>query len=117
MWFSIKIYLRDRWLLVTSLLSLAIQIFLWSYLFRYLPPNNESVFLHYTILVGIDLVGPAWQAYALPSGGALIMVVNYVVGFFTFPQGRFMARLLGVATLILQILLVIAVVFIVSLNK
>ncbi len=117
MWFAIKLYLRDRWLLVTSLVSLLIQLFLWTYLLIFIPPNSESVFLHYTVSVGIDLIGPAWQVYALPAGGALMIVVNYVVGFFTFNQGRFVARLLGVATVILQILLVVAEVFIVSLNK
>lgn len=117
MWFSLKLYLRDRWLLVSGIGTLLAQLFLWGYLFRLLPPSNEPVFLHYTILVGVDFIGPAWQAYLLPLGGFIFALVNYAVGFITFNQGRFLARLLCVSTFFLHLLLAIAVVFLVGLNK
>ncbi len=116
MWFTLKIYIRDRWVLASLSLALVLQAIAWSYLLVKLPPNGLPVFLHYTILSGIDLIGPAWQAYILPAAGAAMILVNYAVGFFTFNHGRFMARLIGVATVFLQVLLLIAVVFIVSLN-
>lgn len=117
MWFSLKLYLRDRWLLVSGLGTLFVQLFSWGYLLRLLPPSSEPVFLHYTILVGVDFIGPAWQAYLLPLGGLIIVLVNYAVGFITFNQGRFLARLLSVSTFFLQLLLAGAVVFLVGLNK
>jgi hypothetical protein len=117
MWYTLKIYLRDRYLFATFLGACLVQVAIWIYLFLRIPPNSPSIFLHYNILVGVDLVGPAWQLYFLTGIGLFTILINFVFGLFAFNEGRLLARLLGVATVILQLLLLVGVVFIVGLNK
>lgn len=65
---------RSAWLFaIAGLVNLAqwITIATW--------PASSVAPLHYTIYFGIDLTGEAWQLYALPAVGVLILVFHYFI--------------------------------------
>ena len=100
--FSLKLYLRDRWILGPGLAAVGILGLLWGYTFRRLGPTPQSVFLHYTVVFGVDWVGSWWQLWLLPGFGTVIFLLNYLVGWFVYSQEKLAARALTVVTFLLM---------------
>ncbi len=111
-----KLYFRDPWVYIPFLSSVALNIFLWWSVARYLGHSSDQLFTHYNIMFGVDLLGGVWQVYALPAGGLVVAVVHAIVALFLYPVDRFLARVLAVAVGTLHLFLVPATLFIIHLN-
>ncbi len=44
-------------------------------------PSGLPVALHYTVLSGIDILGPGTELYKVPFIGSLVFVVNLILSF------------------------------------
>lgn len=66
---------RSAWLIGVALVFSTVQwvvVAMW--------PNTTVAPLHYTIYFGIDLTGPSWQRYIIPSVATLIVFIHYLLG-------------------------------------
>ncbi len=116
MFYSPKLYLRDPWVSLPLLASLALQAAMWWYIVSKIPRTGEQIFLHYNIMFGIDLVGEWWKILFAPISGAAVLIINYLLSFTLYSANRFLARLLAVFTTCFETLLLIGAVLIVRLN-
>ena len=78
--------------------------------------GKTAVPLHYNIHVGVDTVAPWWRIYVVPALGILIACVNVFLARFMWSRDPMLAYVIAVATVLLQVILMIAMVFIVYLS-
>jgi len=113
--YPLKLYVRHSAVLVLLVLSALVNVAIWLRILE-IKPTEEFVFLHYTILFGVDLFGPWWRIFVLPVGGLLILLINAVIGWIFFHKDRVVAQLLLSVAAMCQIFLYIGATLLVFLN-
>ena len=96
------------------LLVLTIALPVW----RILPMAGQKPFipLHYNVYVGVDAFGPWYDIFVLPVLGAALLVVNLIFQAVFFERERVLSAFFAVATLVTELVLLVAMVLIVLLN-
>lgn len=88
----------------------------WIWLIWNIRPQENNIFLHYTALFGVDLIGPWQQVFYLPLVGLCIMLVNAFVGWMLFREDKTIGYIsLGIAAF-LQLIIFISSHLLVLLN-
>lgn len=116
MFYFYKLYFRDLWVSAPLLSVILIQIFLWGYLFFNIRPDAGQIFLHYSIIFGVDLVGDWWKIYYLPLVGVLVVLFNYFFSGLLYSVDKFLARLLSFWVLFFHLFLMAGTILLVRLN-
>lgn len=117
MFYAPKLYIRDPWILFPLVGTGLIQAFIWWYVLSHIHPSSDPIFLHYTILFGVDLIGNWQQVLIPPSIGLGLGVFNYLFSFGIYGSSRLVARLMSFATVFIQLFLAMGVVMIVGLSS
>ncbi|HRH32077.1 MAG TPA: hypothetical protein PLK06_02005 [bacterium] len=78
--------------------------------------GKTAVPLHYNIHVGVDMVGPWWQIYLVPTIGFLVLGVNLVLARFMWTRDPMLSHVAVAATAVIELLLFVAMIFIVFLS-
>lgn len=103
-----------RWLLVGTIFLNAAN---WVFLAFFIHPVNFNIILHYNVYFGVDLIGDWWQTYILPSMGIVFLLINFFLARqFYRNRERIASYILLLASLMIQIGLIIASVGIVLIN-
>lgn len=97
-------------------LALALNLVMWGWLLLNIHPQTEQLFLHYTILFGVDLIGPWSKIFYLPISGFVIIMINALIGWIIFKSDKFFAHILNAVALFCQILLLVGTWLLVYLN-
>lgn len=114
--YSPWLYIRDRWVYIPGLSVLVLIAFTWWYIVSRVHPTTDQVFLHYTIIFGVDLIGP-WRGILLPAISELVIAgINFLVSWLVYGTSRFLGRLLPLATVVLAIFLLLSAVLLVGIN-
>lgn len=116
MLYPLRSYVRDRWIMVSGLASVFGQLFIWGYTVSKIHPTADQLFLHYNILLGIDLIGEWWKVYFIPLFGSIIFFINFGLSYFFYKHSRFISRFLGVLTAFYEILILLSSLLIIGLN-
>lgn len=114
--FPFKLYIKKLSTGGFFAIGLAMNIFVWLWLWFHIPRELDELFLHYNILFGVDLIGPAWHIYLAPLSGFIILVVNLLAGWVLFKKESFAAYVLNFTACFIQIFLVIVSYLLVLLN-
>ena len=96
--------------------ALLLNLTAWVWAAWYIRPQEGNIFLHYTILYGIDYVGAWWGIFRLPFLGLIIFFTNSIVGWLIFHRDKTAGHLLQVINVVAQAFLLIAVILLVFLN-
>lgn len=115
--FPLKLFLKDRWILGSFLSAFLLNFFLWIYLALAIKSAAETVFLHYTVHFGVDLIGPRGQIFSLPLLGFILILLNFLLAYFIYNSHKGLGLLTAAATPFVQIFLWVAGVFLVFLNR
>jgi len=96
------------------LLALTAIVPIW----RILPLAEARPYipLHYNIYLGVDSFGPLYQIFFIPAIGFAFLVLNSVLQILSFQKERFLAMIIAVATVCIELLLCTAMILIVLLN-
>lgn len=114
--YPLKLYLTKKPNLVMFSLSLAMNIGIWLWLLLQIHPQKEPVFLHYTILFGVDLTGDWYRVLAVPVVGLCIFFVNAFLGWVLFQKDSFVAYILNAMSVVCHLFLGIVAALLVLLN-
>ncbi len=101
-------------ILSSLFIVLSIALILWK-----LAPMAEGgrlVALHYNVLFGVDLLGAWYQALALPGIGLVIFVANMLFARQVWEKEHLLSLLFAAGTIVAELTLFVAVVFITLLN-
>jgi len=104
-----------RWLLTGTLL---LNLANWTLLAIFIHPVDFSIILHYNVYFGVDLIGDWRQTYLLPCMGLVFWAINLFLAyrFYNKQKERIASYILLLASLMIQIGLIIASVGIVMIN-
>jgi hypothetical protein len=111
---KIKIWFSNIWFLWTICLVLNIITFLFLY-FK-IHPGNKTLALHYNVLVGVDWYGKGKNLYFIPAVGAAISAVNFTLYKALKSDEYFLSVLTVFTSLCVQIILLVAVLFLSKVN-
>lgn len=113
---SLKLFLKDKLVIFFIGLNILENLGNWIYLLSYYRQIKEqTVFLHYTVHLGVDLVGPRHQLFFIPLFGLMIFLVNSVLAYFLF-QKRYYSRILILGSAVTQTFVLAGGVFLIFLN-
>lgn len=94
------------WLLILSLTANMID---WLILKIWIKPVDFSIILHYNVYFGVDQIGNYRQVYLLPMIGLILFIINLVLSMFFYGQKKRIASyILLMATLMIQLSLIVA---------
>lgn len=109
-------FFRDRLILVSGLLSLLVNIILWIILLSKFGYSQEPTPLHFSVIYGIDFVGPSSKIYQIPFLGLVIFSINTFLSRLAYEREKLFSYFLLVAAAVSQIILFIAALSLISLG-
>jgi hypothetical protein len=114
--YPISLYLKYRvsWFFIG--LSLFLNISTWFWLLWNIRPQEELLFLHYTILFGIDYLGEWWKILVIPIAGLIIIIINFSLGWLLFDKDKFVSLIVNGMSVVCNTFLLIAAALLVFLN-
>lgn len=105
---------KPFWLIAAG--SIVLNAIAWA-MTIFFPRDESAAILHYTSAVGIDFVGEGRHIIVLPAVGTVVLVLNLIVGRLIVKADQRTAWVLWSAVPIVEILLILALVFLKSLNR
>jgi hypothetical protein len=114
--YPIKLYARHPATILLVSASVLANIAVWLWIGLQIPPTDELVFLHYTILFGVDTTGQWADLFAVPFGGFAAILINAAIGWIFFQRDKYIAHVLNAIALAVQLFLFAAAVLLVTLN-
>ncbi|KKR49148.1 MAG: hypothetical protein UT86_C0001G0120 [Candidatus Magasanikbacteria bacterium GW2011_GWC2_40_17] len=113
----LKLFFKDKIISFLTALNVISFLALFFYLFfSLLKAKEETIFLHYTVHLGVDLIGSKSGIYLLAWGAFLIVICNTTVAYLAYPNYKKISRLILIATVFMQIFLWLAGGFLVFIN-
>jgi hypothetical protein len=96
----------------------AFSVFIITLLFTLFKINGspDVVALHYNVIIGVDRLGSKWQLLVLPGVGAFMLVINFVLAWAVRSTGRFVPFLAALASVVGNLLLLLAILFLLRVN-
>ncbi len=89
--------------------SLILNVANLAIVFFFIRGFKKSIILHYNAYLGVDLIGSSLQALLIPVVGLFFLAINYILSYYFFSKKeRIISHILSLATLIVQLTLVIA---------
>lgn len=117
MFYSPKLFFRDVWVWVPLMLVIMIQSFLWWSMLTSIRRDTDTIFLHYNIIFGVDLVGKWWRIFYLPLMGIGVLMINYFLAAAVYLFDKFLARFLTFWVLFFHLFLTVGIFLLVRLNS
>ncbi len=114
--YFLKLYFKDPWVLIPGVGSIVLQALMWWYSATHLPNSTEQIFLHYTTVFGVDLVGAARQILYIPLFGLAMGLATIILSCGIYRLERLLSRLLLAAYFVVQTVLLVGLWFIIRLN-
>jgi len=114
--FPIKLYIKHKPNIYLLGVSLLLNISSWVWLAWNIRPQQENIFLHYTALFGVDLVGEWYKVFYLPIVGLLLFLINGLIGWIVFRKDKTIGYISNGLSIFLQIIILIASHLLVLLN-
>lgn len=114
--YPLKLYLKHPSTFISLLLAFFLNCLIWFWLLYNIGFQSEPVFLHYTILFGVDLTGPSYMVYSLPGLGLCLILFNACLGWMMYEKDEFVALISNTVSCVLHLFLLIATSILVFLN-
>ncbi|MFA6383416.1 MAG: hypothetical protein WCX17_03260 [Parcubacteria group bacterium] len=110
-------YFRSQIVVWLLILSLAANLADWISLRLFIKPVDFPIILHYNVYFGVDMLGGWKQAFILPFLGLILFLINSCLSLYFYHQKeRIASHILLMATLMLQLSLVIASISVIIIN-
>ena len=114
-------YRHDRFVQVSSIISLVANLVMWVLFFWKIRPFSYltqfgAIPLHYNVYFGIDTFGQWYSVAVLPSIGLAVLLVNNALAYALFYKKKILSYFLLITQSLVNLILLIALFFIVLLN-
>lgn len=110
-------YCHDRFVRISLFFGALANISLWLWLIWQARNFTDLISLHYNIYFGIDLLGPWQQIFLLPLSGLIFLVINFFGGMLVYFREKILSYFLVGTSSFIQLLIILAAIFIVLINK
>lgn len=116
MFYPPQLFLKDRYIASSLVVSAVLLAIAWWATVTRVHPNADQVYLHYSIIFGIDLLGEWWKLWLVPVGATSLLVFNLVVSYAAYGRDKAVGRLISVLTICLEVFLLTGLLLIIGLN-
>jgi hypothetical protein len=99
---------RDRVALGLLAASVLGVLALAGYVYAWMPSLPPFLPLHYNGVGGVDLIGPRTDLYKMPAIGAVVFLADVIVAAIFHRDERFAAYTLLAASVLVQVMLIVA---------
>jgi len=113
--FPLKLFFKDRIILISTIVSLVVNLGMWIYLPLSITSKDKLVFLHYTVHFGVDYAGAWNEIFTIPLVGLLFICLNLFLGYWLY-YNKYLSHVLVVTSILLQLILLGQSMFLVFLN-
>ncbi len=114
--YPLHLYLKHRAVRTVLILSLILNALTWVWLFTHVHVKQDSFFIHYNILFGVDQIGSLVDLLLIPVFALVIALVNAGLGWLVFSKDKIMAHLLNTIGFLVQIFTLMAIALLMALN-
>ncbi len=102
------------WFLASNLF---INIAIWILLLIFVRPIDSGIILHYNVYFGVDNIGKWSQAFIMPSIGLALFILNLILArFFYFNKEQTASYSLLLASLMVQVCLLVGSISLIIIN-
>lgn len=116
MWQRWQQFLRRPGVWIPLAISGLINLATWVLLLVSIKPQSQLIVLHYTVYFGVDRVGRWHEALAIPAVGLGLLALNTAAAKYCHDRELVFSHLFVYTTIMIEILLFAAAVFIVIAN-
>ena len=113
---TFKSYWKNKIIMSIFFLSCFMNISLWVFLFKNQKSSDLPIILHYNLFFGVDCLGGYNEIYLIPAVGAIIIIINTVLGYLLYERERLASYFLAFNIFIVQLFLLLAGYLIVKIN-
>ncbi|MBU1119418.1 hypothetical protein KKH43_06060 [Patescibacteria group bacterium] len=110
-------FVPNRSGIIIAFTAVLLNIVMWFLMYFFAKPDDYPLPLHYNIYQGIDLVDVWSRLYLIPIIGAAIIIINYALSTVIYKKDVFIASFLNITSVLVQVILVIALLWIFNLQK
>jgi len=114
--YPLKLYITKAPVLFLTILIIIFNIFSWVWLWLHIPRGLEYVFLHYTVLFGVDRIGSVVDMYMIPLSGLVIGCANIILGWLLYRRSKFFSYILLSTAVLVNMFVAIYAVLVIFLN-
>ena len=112
-----KSFFRNKISFTLLIIALFLNLISWIYIFVYIKPQDEPIFLHYNIYYGVDLIGEWFQIYFYaPLMGIIICFVNSFISYILYKRDIRLTYLIEGINIFLQLSVLVAIYLIIQQN-
>lgn len=111
-----KSYWKNKIIMNIFVLSCLANISLWIFLFKNQKHSELPIILHYNLFFGVDYLGGYNEIYLIPLTGALIIVINLLLGYWLYEKERLASYFLVFNIFLTQLFLFLAGYLLVKVN-
>ncbi|MBI5221361.1 MAG: hypothetical protein HY979_00965 [Candidatus Magasanikbacteria bacterium] len=116
MFYSPKVYWQDKWVWIPATVTLFFEVLMLVYGAIYVRATTDSVFLHYNVVFGVDLIGEWWKVFYIPLSALGIFLLNFGLSWWLYGQDKILGRFLTFGAAFLSVCLSLAFYLVVGLN-
>ena len=117
MWLNnYQLFVRNKLNLILVLSSLGLNLLLWGFFLVMVKPVWGLVPLHYSIYTGVDLLGPWYELFYIPSFGLAAFILNFILAYCLIDKYPFLGVFILGGTVVSEILLWIPAIYIIHFN-
>jgi hypothetical protein len=113
----IKKMFQDQWVVASTSICLMLILFIFGSLALNIKISDQPYILHYKAIGGIDMFGSWWEIYSLGFVALLLFVFHLFLVKIFWPRIRSLSYFLLFVTPILEIIIIIATIAIVNINR
>src|SRR3989344_6941481 len=84
---------RDKFFVISGWLNIGLYLVIWFVVLVMAQPVSRPLVLHYNIYFGIDFLGPWPWLLVFPVISSVLVVVDFVLGFWLYVRERFLSLL------------------------
>ncbi len=111
---KISAYFKEIWFLwLLGIIFNIITFFAVRYKIR---PSDETLALHYNVLIGVDWFGSGNNLYLIPLTGLIILAVNFSAFYFLKESENLLSFLTAFVSLVVQIILLSSIFLLAGVN-
>ncbi len=114
--YQCKRYFGDMGIIIPLCSALLLLLFSVLYIASNISLYSDATFLHYTVGIGVDLIGTKSKIFVLPLIGLMILIGNTVMSLVCFNHARMVSYFFVFFATSAMSLLCIASLLVVSLN-
>lgn len=100
--YPLKLFLKRKSILITLVIGGLLNLASWIWILFGARKVGEQAVLHYTVLFGVNQIGPFWSLYTAPMIGLWILLINLIVAWIIYSYDTFLSALIMTATVYIQ---------------